>query len=46
MAANHSVLGIIGITMTILIIGGIIRLGVKGFNRLSQVKGFRWISKI
>ena len=40
------VLGIIGICLLVFIVGGIIRLAVVGFNRLSQTKRFRWLSKL
>ena len=46
MAAHHSVLGIIGIAIAALIVGGLIHLAKLGFNKLSQTKRFRWLSKI
>ncbi|MBA7712156.1 hypothetical protein ES703_121126 [subsurface metagenome] len=39
-------LGIIGVCLAVFVLGGIIRLGMIGFKRFSQVKSFRWLSKI
>ena len=40
------VLGIIGLCLVVFVAGALIRLGKKGFDRLSQTKKFRWLSKI